>query len=64
MWRITTFAVYMKLLRPRQRKRWALLGALGIGELIDAALATQPITPIPTAPDRRKAFRVIEGGRN
>jgi IS1 family transposase len=35
-----------------------------IGELIDAALATQPITPVTTAPDRRRRFRVIEGGRN
>jgi IS1 family transposase len=35
-----------------------------IGELIDAALATQSIAPTPTAPDRRRAFRVIEGGRN
>ena len=34
-----------------------------IGELIDAALATQPIAPVVTAPDRRRAFRVIEGGR-
>jgi IS1 family transposase len=34
-----------------------------IGELIDAALATQPIKPTVTAPDRRKRFRVIEGGR-
>lgn len=34
-----------------------------IGELIDAALATQPITPIPTAPERRKLFTVIKGGR-
>jgi IS1 family transposase len=34
-----------------------------IGELIDAALATQPITPVPTAPERRKLFRVIEGGK-
>jgi hypothetical protein len=34
-----------------------------IGDLIDAALATQPITPVTTAPDRRKRFTVIEGGR-
>jgi hypothetical protein len=34
-----------------------------IGELIDAALATQPTDPVVTAPDRRKRFRVIEGGR-
>ena len=34
-----------------------------IGELIDAALATQPIDPVMTAPERRKRFRVIEGGK-
>lgn len=34
-----------------------------IGELLDAALATQPIDPIVTAPDRRKRFTVIEGGK-
>jgi IS1 family transposase len=34
-----------------------------IGELIDAALATQPITPVPTAPERRKLFTVIDGGK-
>jgi IS1 family transposase len=38
--------------------------AWAIGELIDAALATQPITPIPTAPERRKGFRVIQGGKD
>jgi hypothetical protein len=35
-----------------------------IGDLLDAALATQPITPITTAPDRRKRFTVIEGGKD
>ncbi len=34
-----------------------------IGELLDAALTTQPITPKTTAPDRRKKFTVIKGGR-
>jgi hypothetical protein len=34
-----------------------------IGDLVDAALATQPIAPVTTAPDRRKRFRVIDGGR-
>jgi hypothetical protein len=34
-----------------------------IAKLLDAALATQSITPVPTAPDRRQGFRVIEGGR-
>jgi IS1 family transposase len=35
-----------------------------IGELLDAALAAVPPLPSPTAPDRRKGFRVIEGGKN
>jgi IS1 family transposase len=34
-----------------------------IGDLLDAALAAEPPKPIPTAPDRRRQFRVIEGGR-
>lgn len=34
-----------------------------IGELIDAALGTQSITPETTAPDRRKRFKVIDGGK-
>jgi len=32
-------------------------------DLIEAALATQPITPTTTAPDRRRGFRVIDGGK-
>jgi IS1 family transposase len=35
-----------------------------IGDLLDAAMATQPITPVVTAPDRRKRFTVIEGGKS
>lgn len=34
-----------------------------IGDLLDAALATQPIDPAVTAPDRRRTFRVIKGGK-
>jgi IS1 family transposase len=34
-----------------------------IGELLDAALAVAPPAPTETAPDRRRRFRVIEGGR-
>jgi hypothetical protein len=45
----------------------ALVGVVdrtwAIGELIDAALATQSITPVPTAPDQRRKFTVIEGGK-
>jgi hypothetical protein len=33
-----------------------------IGDLLDAALATLPVEPETTAPDRRRRFRVIEGG--
>jgi hypothetical protein len=35
-----------------------------IGDLLDAALATQPIDPVVTAPDRRRRFQVIDGGRS
>jgi hypothetical protein len=38
--------------------------AWSIGDLIEAALATQPIAPTPIAPRRRKRFTVIEGGRS
>jgi len=34
-----------------------------IGDLVDAALAAVPPLPTPTAPDRRRQFRVVEGGR-
>jgi hypothetical protein len=34
-----------------------------IRDLIDAALATQPIAPETTAPDRRKRFTVVQGGK-
>ena len=34
-----------------------------IGDLLDAALAAVPPLPSPTAPDRRRRFRVIEGGK-
>jgi hypothetical protein len=34
-----------------------------VGDLLDAALATQPIHRVATAPDRRKLFTVVEGGK-
>jgi hypothetical protein len=34
-----------------------------VGDLLDAALATQPIDPVVTAPGRRKLFTVVEGGK-
>jgi hypothetical protein len=33
-----------------------------ISDLLHAPLATQPITPVTTAPDGRKRFTVIDGG--
>lgn len=35
-----------------------------IGELLDATLAAMPPLPTPTAPDRRRQFRVIPGGKS
>src|SRR3984957_3665736 len=34
-----------------------------IGDLLDAALVAVPPLPTPTAPDRRRQFRVIDGGK-
>jgi hypothetical protein len=55
----------MKRCEPRQRWRsGSLIAFWTIGDLLDAALATLPIKPTTSAPDRRRRFRVIEGGRN
>lgn len=35
-----------------------------IGDLLDAALATQPIDPVVTPPEHRRKFRVIQGGKS
>jgi IS1 family transposase len=35
-----------------------------IGDLLDAALTAVPPLPTPTAPDRRRQFRVIQGGKS
>jgi hypothetical protein len=37
--------------------------AWSIGELLDAALAVAPRAPTETVPNRRRRFRVIEGGK-
>lgn len=57
-------------LTPNSRQQTTPAMAIGIadrvwsiGDLIDAALATQPIDPVVTAPERRRQFRVIEGGK-
>jgi IS1 family transposase len=63
------YVAFYNLCRVHEALRSTPAMALGIadrvwtvGDLIEAALATQPITPETSAPDRRKAFRVIDGG--
>jgi IS1 family transposase len=66
---VSLYVAHYNLCRVHESLRSTPAMALGvadrawtIGDLIDAALGTQPITPETTAPDRRKRFRVIEGG--
>lgn len=68
---VSLYVAHYNLCRVHESLRSTPAMALGvaervwtIGDLLDAALATQPITPVTTAPDRRKRFRVIEGGGN
>jgi IS1 family transposase len=67
---VSLYVAHYNLCRVHESLRSTPAMALGIadrvwaiGDLLDAALATQPITPVTTAPDRRKRFQVIEGGR-
>jgi hypothetical protein len=67
---VDLYVAHYNLCRVHETLRTAPAVALGvtdhvwpIGELIDAALATQPIDPVVTAPDRRRQFRVIQGGK-
>lgn len=72
--RMTSVALYVaryNFCRVHETLRTTPAVALGItdhvwsiGELIDAALTAVPFKPTPTAPDRRRQFRVIEGGRS
>jgi IS1 family transposase len=68
---VSLYVAHYNLCRVHEALRSTPAMALGIadrvwtiGDLIDAALATQPITPETTAPDRRKRFKVIDGGRS
>jgi IS1 family transposase len=67
---VSLYVAHYNLCRVHETLRSTPAQALGvadrvwtIGDLLDAALATQPITPVTTAPDRRKRFRVVEGGK-
>jgi hypothetical protein len=43
---------------------WDRQTCLSVGELLDAALGLAPIKPTETALDRRRWFRVMDGGAN
>lgn len=68
---ISLHVAFYNLCRVHESLRSTPAMALGIadrvwtiGDLIDAALATQPITPtVSPGSDRRRRFRVIEGGK-
>lgn len=66
---VSLYVAHYNLCRVHESLRSTPAMALGvaervwtIGDLLDAAIATQPIAPVVTAPDRRKRFRVIKGG--
>ena len=68
MWLITTGAAFRCSIHETLNTIPAV--ALGItdrpwsiGDLLDAVLAIEPPAPTETAPDRRRRFRVIDGGR-
>lgn len=67
---VSLYVAHYNLCRVHESLKATPAMALGVadcvwtvGDLLDAALATQPITPLTTAPDRRKRFKVIEGGK-
>jgi len=49
---------------PSPAHRGTMIGQRVRKELLDAALATQPIEPVVTAPDGPTSFRAIEGERD
>jgi IS1 family transposase len=67
---VSLYVAHYNLCRWHETLRSTPAEALGltahawsIGELLDAALAVAPPDPTETAPDRRRRFRVIQGGR-
>jgi IS1 family transposase len=67
---VALYVAHYNLCRVHEALKTTPAKALGvvdrtwaIGDLIDAALATQPITPVTSAPDRRRKFVVIDGGK-
>jgi IS1 family transposase len=68
---IALHVAYYNFARAHESLKCSPAMALGItdrvwtmADLIDAALATQPVvSPEPTAPERRRGFRVVQGGK-
>jgi hypothetical protein len=67
---VSLYVAHYNLCRVHETLRTTPAVALGItdrgwsiGQLLDAALAIEPPAPTTTAPDRRRQFRAIEGGR-
>jgi hypothetical protein len=67
---VSLYVAYYNLTRVHESLKCTPAMALGIADrvwtiadLIEAALATQPITPVPSAPDRRRMLKVIQGGK-
>jgi hypothetical protein len=68
--RVSLYVAHYNLCRVHERLRQTPAMALGLtdkawslGQLIDAALAVASPDPVETAPERRRKFRVIEGGK-
>jgi hypothetical protein len=60
---VALYVAHYNLCRAHEALKMTPAKAIGvadrvwaIGDLIDAALATQPITPVPSAPERRKGY--------
>ena len=67
---VSLYVAHYNWCRAHKAHRTTPAVALGItdhvwsvGELLDAALAVATPAPTETAPDRRRRFRVIDGGR-
>ena len=67
---VSLYVAFYNLCRSHEALRMTPAMALGIadrvwsiGELIEAALKAVPTKPTPTAPDRRRQLRIIQGGK-
>jgi IS1 family transposase len=67
---VALYVAHYNLCRVHETLRTTPAVALGvtdrtwsIGQLLDAVLAIEPAAPTTTAPDRRRQFRVINGGK-